>query len=119
MDAFLPEFDFPLEPEDETLLYLSFKTHRERDEWFTIFRALAKVTAYTRRRHRRLDLSIMDLNESLTGVGRASVPGEDTLSVSSTSTDTHRRTLRKPEIVVESERLFPQWSKTEAIKVEV
>ncbi|KAL1413341.1 hypothetical protein Q8F55_001100 [Vanrija albida] len=53
--------------ETETFIYLSFRSKLERDEWFVIFRSLAKLPNEGRRAtrtHRRLKIGVMDLQES-------------------------------------------------------
>jgi hypothetical protein len=130
------------EPARETFVYLSFKTKKDRDEWFTILRALAKVNledGRLARPHRRLKVGVLDLAETTMtnlqpwtrryGDGSGTQP-DDALSTGSISSEGIRNGSAKmalspkmhksSDLEVQSRvATRPGWSWRERIRVEL
>jgi len=134
--------DSPEAAEQETFVYLAFKSQRERDEWFTIFRSLAKLpleNGRLARPHRRLKVGVLDLAEAnITNLqpwtrrygDGSSTQADDALSAGSISSEglrgssklalspkTHSRT--DPDSDIRRVAGRPGWSWRERMRVEL
>lgn len=121
-------------------MYLCFKTARERDEWYTVFRSLAKLSSEEKTRlarpHRRLKVGIYDLTEIQSlqpwsrRYGDDSSQTDDVTSAESISSSTRRQvsqtlstggksTQSSDRGRSRSHAIHPGWSWREKIRLEL